>query len=80
VESHLSKQVNLNKGENHWTLSSNQSATMARYLTERIDISPQRVVPTSFGTHRPRFPTKDEGPRLKNSRLVFSLLPMDTEI
>tara|TARA_B100000749_G_scaffold280889_1_gene280184 strand:- start:90490 stop:91275 length:786 start_codon:yes stop_codon:yes gene_type:complete len=80
VETHLSKTAKLAKGEHPWSLSSQQAATVARYLTQRTEITPQVVVPTSFGTHRPRFPLQDEGPRKKNSRLVFFLLPMDTEI
>ncbi|MEZ4873715.1 MAG: flagellar motor protein MotB [Bdellovibrionales bacterium] len=80
VEAHSSKKEVLPKGENFWSLGSKRATTVARYLSERNDLSPQSLVPIGHGTNRPRYPDGQEGDRLKNSRLVFFLIPMDTEI
>ena len=80
VESHISGNLKLKKGMSAWTLSSLRATTVARYLTQRNELSPQVVVPISHGTNRPRFPKDLEGDRQKNTRLTFFLLPLDTEI
>jgi len=66
--------------DSNWELSSARAIAVARYLAERADIPPERVVAAGFGSHRPVTSNETREGRARNRRIEIMLSPLERKI